>query len=219
MIVRYNSYIRGKKTDFVPHTSYTLPHACLDSSWLAIKDARKSVTFKPVTAAVNWPFDPKKGRSLTVAPLIASLFATQLHPRCGTQWNPCVSQCGVVKADLVYRLPISPFIPFRSTSSSCGLFERSRSSFEISRCDQLAQSKNQDNAIMSVEEAPVGYTNGTSFKWNTRGPTIAAATVLPILGLIGVGLRFWSRVHKRSGFGLDDAFIFPALVCLLFATQ
>ena len=68
---------------------------------------------------------------------------------------------------------------------------------------------------MSVEEAPVGYTNGTSFKWNTRGQTIAAATVLPTLGLIGVGLRFWSRVHRRSGFGLDDVFIFPALVCLL----
>ena len=75
--------------------------------------------------------------------------------------------------------------------------------------------------IMSAQEAPVGYTNGTSFKWNTRGQVIAAATVLPALGLIEVTLRFWSRHHqKRSGaFGLDDAFMFPALVWLIFARQ
>ena len=75
--------------------------------------------------------------------------------------------------------------------------------------------------IMSAQEAPVGYTNGTSFKWNTRGQVIAAATVLPALGLIEVTLRFWSRHHqKRNGaFGLDDAFIFPALVWLIFARQ
>lgn len=70
---------------------------------------------------------------------------------------------------------------------------------------------------MSVETAPVGHTNGTSFNWNTRGQTIAAATVLPALGLIGVGLRLWSRLYKRTGFGLDDAFIILALVCLLLA--
>lgn len=75
--------------------------------------------------------------------------------------------------------------------------------------------------IMSAQVAPVGYTNGTSFKWNTRGQVIAAATVLPALGLIEVTLRFWSRVHQeRSGaFGLDDAFMFPALVWLIFARQ
>ena len=75
--------------------------------------------------------------------------------------------------------------------------------------------------IMSAQEAPVGYTNGTSFKWNTRGQVIAAATVLPALGLIEVTLRFWSRHHqKRSGaFGFDDAFMFPALVWLIFARQ
>ena len=75
--------------------------------------------------------------------------------------------------------------------------------------------------IMSAQEAPVGYTNGTLFKWNTRGQVIAAATVLPALGLIEVTLRFWSRLQqKRSGaFGLDDAFMFPALVWLIFARQ
>lgn len=69
---------------------------------------------------------------------------------------------------------------------------------------------------MSAEKVPVGYTNGTSFDWNTRGQTIAAATVLPALGLISVVLRFWSRLHRRAGLGLDDAFIVPALVSLLF---
>ena len=67
---------------------------------------------------------------------------------------------------------------------------------------------------MSTQEAPVGYSNGTSFSWNTRGQTIAAATVLPALGLISVALRFWSRYHKGAGFGLDDALVLPALVCL-----
>ena len=72
---------------------------------------------------------------------------------------------------------------------------------------------------MSVQEAPVGYSNGTSFSWNTRGQVIAAATVLPALGIICVALRFWSRFHKRSGFGLDDALILPALVCLPLANK
>lgn len=72
---------------------------------------------------------------------------------------------------------------------------------------------------MSAQEAPVGSTAGTSFAWNTRGQVIAAATVLPALALIGVALRVWSRLHKRNGFGLDDAFIIPALVCLFFARQ
>ncbi|KAF6225577.1 hypothetical protein HO133_009577 [Letharia lupina] len=68
---------------------------------------------------------------------------------------------------------------------------------------------------MSAEKVPVGYTNGTSFDWNTRGQTIAAATVLPALGLISVVLRFWSRLHRRAGLGLDDAFIVPALLCVI----
>ena len=70
---------------------------------------------------------------------------------------------------------------------------------------------------MSVQGAPVGYTNGTSFKWNTKGQIIAAATILPAVGLICVGMRFWARFHRRAGFGLDDAFVVPALVCPLFA--
>ncbi|CAD6586381.1 MAG: hypothetical protein ASARMPRED_002520 [Alectoria sarmentosa] len=68
---------------------------------------------------------------------------------------------------------------------------------------------------MSAGMVPVGYTNGTSFKWNTPGQVIAAATVLPALGLIGVVLRFWSRLHRGTGFGLDDAFIIPALLCVI----
>ena len=70
---------------------------------------------------------------------------------------------------------------------------------------------------MSAEGAPVGYTNGTSSKWNTKGQIIAAATILPAVGLLCVGMRFWARFHRRAGFGLDDAFVVPALVCPLFA--
>ena len=72
---------------------------------------------------------------------------------------------------------------------------------------------------MGAQVAPVGYTAGTSFAWNTQGQVISAATVLPALGIIGVALRIWSRFHKRNGFGLDDVFILPALVCLSFAEE
>ncbi|KAL8832008.1 MAG: hypothetical protein Q9191_000537 [Dirinaria sp. TL-2023a] len=63
--------------------------------------------------------------------------------------------------------------------------------------------------------APVGHTAGTSFAWNTRGQTIAAATVLPGLAIITVALRFWTRYHRQIAFGLDDVFIVPALLCVI----
>ncbi len=49
--------------------------------------------------------------------------------------------------------------------------------------------KPHDGPVTSGEHAPVGYTNGTSFDWNTRGQVIEEATVLPALGLIGAELR------------------------------
>ena len=87
----------------------------------------------------------------------------------------------------------------------------------IAQSEYLLQ--NRDNTIMSAQVAPVGYTAGTSFVWNTQGQVIAAATILPALGIIGVALRIWSRFHKQTGFGLDDVFILPALVSLSFAGQ
>lgn len=88
---------------------------------------------------------------------------------------------------------------------------------EILRAIFLSPKSQQ--TILSMEKVPVGYTNGTSFVWNTRGQIIAAAAVLPALGLIAVVLRFWSRLHRRTGFGADDVLIVPALVCSIFATS
>ena len=69
---------------------------------------------------------------------------------------------------------------------------------------------------MADEVAPVGYTNGTSFVWNTRSQVIAAAALLPFLGIVLVGLRFYSRIKNKAGLGVDDWLIVPALVSQYF---
>ncbi|KAI4193268.1 MAG: hypothetical protein LQ346_003963 [Caloplaca aetnensis] len=66
--------------------------------------------------------------------------------------------------------------------------------------------------MSSPAKAPVGYTNGTSFVWNTKGEVIAAAAVLPFLGILLVALRFYSRIKYKSGLGPDDWLIVPAMV-------
>ena len=65
---------------------------------------------------------------------------------------------------------------------------------------------------MADAVAPVGYTNGTTFAWNTKGQVIAAAALLPFLGIVLVGLRFYSRIKNKVGLGADDWLIVPALV-------
>ncbi len=65
---------------------------------------------------------------------------------------------------------------------------------------------------MADTVAPVGYTNGTTFAWNTKGQVIAAAALLPFLGIVLVGLRFYSRIKNKAGLGADDCLILPALV-------
>ncbi|KAL8710643.1 MAG: hypothetical protein Q9220_004867 [cf. Caloplaca sp. 1 TL-2023] len=69
--------------------------------------------------------------------------------------------------------------------------------------------------MSSPAKAPVGYTNGTSFVWNTPGEVVAAAAVLPILGIILVILRFYSRIKYKAGLGADDWLIVPATVIVL----
>ncbi|KAL8981134.1 MAG: hypothetical protein Q9205_003993, partial [Flavoplaca limonia] len=58
--------------------------------------------------------------------------------------------------------------------------------------------------MASPEKAPVGYTNGTSFAWNTKGEVIAAAAILPFLGIVLVALRFYNRMKHNAGVGADD---------------
>jgi len=41
----------------------------------------------------------------------------------------------------------------------------------------------------------------------------AIATIMTILALLAVGLRFWARHVKKSGLSWDDYLILPALVC------
>ena len=60
------------------------------------------------------------------------------------------------------------------------------------------------NSTMSTVE--------TSFRWNTPGQVIAAAVVLPTLGIVAVLLRFRVRHVQKTGIGLDDWLILPAMV-------
>lgn len=70
--------------------------------------------------------------------------------------------------------------------------------------------------MSSTSKAPVGYTNGTSFVWNTKGEVIAAAAILPFLGVVLVALRFYSRMkYKAAGLGPDDWLILPATVIVV----
>ena len=55
-------------------------------------------------------------------------------------------------------------------------------------------------------------TTGTIFKWNTLGQVIAAAAVLPAVGIVVVGLRFITRYRQKNDIGPDDWLIVPALV-------
>jgi hypothetical protein len=41
----------------------------------------------------------------------------------------------------------------------------------------------------------------------------AIATIMTILAVLAVGLRFWARLVKKSGLSWDDYIILPALVC------
>lgn len=41
----------------------------------------------------------------------------------------------------------------------------------------------------------------------------AIATIMTVLALLAVGLRFWARHVKKSGLSWDDYMILPALVC------
>ena len=65
---------------------------------------------------------------------------------------------------------------------------------------------------MADAVAPVGHTNGTTFVWNTKGQVIAAAALLPSLGIVLVGLRFYVRIKTKAGLGADDWLTVPALV-------
>jgi hypothetical protein len=43
---------------------------------------------------------------------------------------------------------------------------------------------------------------------------VAIAVLFSILPIAAVGARFWARQIKHMGFGPDDFFIIPALVCI-----
>lgn len=44
---------------------------------------------------------------------------------------------------------------------------------------------------------------------------VAAGAIFPVVSIIIVLLRFWTRLRKKSGLGADDWLILPALVRML----
>ena len=50
------------------------------------------------------------------------------------------------------------------------------------------------------------------FGFVTPGEILAAGIVLPVLGILLVGLRFYTRILQKSFIGIDDWLTLPALV-------
>ena len=60
-----------------------------------------------------------------------------------------------------------------------------------------------------TEQQPASY---STFAYTYHKQVIAAGAALPAIGIVVVTLRFWTRVWKKSGLGVDDWLIIPALV-------
>ena len=45
------------------------------------------------------------------------------------------------------------------------------------------------------------------------GGTYTVSILLPVLGMLLVGLRIYTRILQRMPLGIDDWLMFPALVC------
>ena len=56
--------------------------------------------------------------------------------------------------------------------------------------------------------------NNTRIAFVYAGEVLSAAIALPTVGMIVVGLRFWSRIHHKQGLGWDDWFILAAVVSI-----
>ncbi|KAI0014796.1 hypothetical protein F4780DRAFT_788416 [Xylariomycetidae sp. FL0641] len=50
--------------------------------------------------------------------------------------------------------------------------------------------------------------------WNVAN-FIALAVIFAVLAIVSVGLRFWTRTTSKVRFGLDDALIIPATICVV----
>ena len=61
---------------------------------------------------------------------------------------------------------------------------------------------------MSAQQ-PANY---STFTYAYHGKVIVAGVLLPVVGIIVVGLRIWARLKRRLKIGTDDWLIMPALV-------
>ena len=59
---------------------------------------------------------------------------------------------------------------------------------------------------MSVSDVDIPFVSGTV--------VLAAGVVIPIVGVLVVGLRFWQRSFQKARIGVDDYLILFALVCV-----
>lgn len=54
--------------------------------------------------------------------------------------------------------------------------------------------------------------NELSIAFVSAGNVLSASVILPLLGLVAVGLRFWRRASRKMGVSMDDWLILLALV-------
>ena len=59
----------------------------------------------------------------------------------------------------------------------------------------------------------ITFTSVISLKYARPGEIIAAAVVLPLLGILALALRFFARFRRKNELGIDDWLLVPATVC------
>jgi len=60
-----------------------------------------------------------------------------------------------------------------------------------------------------------GLNSIVSIGYPSTDQLIAAAVILPVMGLVTVSLRYFARFSRKVSFGVDDWLLIPALVSFL----
>jgi hypothetical protein len=63
------------------------------------------------------------------------------------------------------------------------------------------------------DSTSVTFSSVIFIRYATPGEIVAAAVVLPLLGIIALALRFFARFQRKNGLGIDDWLLVPAAVC------
>lgn len=63
------------------------------------------------------------------------------------------------------------------------------------------------------EPTSITFTSVISIGYASPGEIVAAAVVLPLLGITVLALRFFARFQRKADLEIDDWLLVPAVVC------